>query len=94
MPTSAEQAEVVIEQLLSMVVKVIQRSNMHQKIAILDNEIAWEGSLNILSHRDTEEHMRRFEGQSAIEIVFFTTANASFLPSPYILLHIYSLLFD
>jgi len=40
---------------------------MHQKVAIIDNDIAWEGSLNILSHRDTGEQMRRFAGQSAIE---------------------------
>ncbi len=43
------------------------RSNMHQKIAIIDNAIAWEGSLNILSHKDTEEHMRRLTGEKTIE---------------------------
>jgi hypothetical protein len=40
---------------------------MHQKVAIMDSAIAWEGSLNILSHKDTAEHMRRFEGNSTIE---------------------------
>ncbi|MCI0614792.1 AAA domain-containing protein [bacterium] len=63
----AEQAEIVIEQLRSIGAKVFERRSMHQKVAILDNAIAWEGSLNILSHRDTQEHMRRFEGPSAIE---------------------------
>lgn len=63
----ATQADVVIKQLCSIGAKVIERRKMHQKIAILDNAIAWEGSLNILSHRDTGEHMRRFEGPSAIE---------------------------
>ncbi len=63
----ANQAEVVIRQLRSIGVKVIERRNMHQKVAIIDNAIAWEGSLNILSHRDTGEQMRRFEGASAIE---------------------------
>lgn len=63
----ANQADVVIEQLRGIGAKVIERRNMHQKVAILDNVIAWEGSLNILSHRDTGEQMRRFEGQSGIE---------------------------
>jgi hypothetical protein len=63
----ANQADVVIKQLRSIGVKVIERRNMHQKVAIVDNAIAWEGSLNILSHRDTGEQMRRFEGPSAIE---------------------------
>lgn len=46
---------------------VIERHSMHQKVAIIDGTIAWEGSLNILSHKDTEEQMRRFEGQSTVE---------------------------
>lgn len=64
------QAKIVIEQLRGIGATVIER-RMHQKIAIMDNAILWEGSLNILSRQDAgehiEEHMRRFEGQSAIE---------------------------
>ncbi len=63
----ANQAEIVIRQLSAIGAKVIERHKMHQKVAILDNTIAWEGSLNILSHLDTEEHMRRFVGPSIIE---------------------------
>lgn len=63
----ANQADIVIDQLRSIGVMVIERRSMHQKVAIIDDTIAWEGSLNILSHKDTEEHMRRFEGQSTIE---------------------------
>ena len=63
----ANQADIVIEQLRGIGVAVIERRSMHQKIAIIDDAIAWEGSLNILSHKDTEEHMRRFEGLSTIE---------------------------
>ncbi|MGO9018760.1 MAG: AAA domain-containing protein [Syntrophobacteraceae bacterium] len=63
----ANQAEIVIDQLSSMGVNVIERRSMHQKVAIIDDDIAWEGSLNILSHKDTEEHMRRFEGRSTVE---------------------------
>lgn len=61
------QAEVVIDQLRKIGAKVIERRSMHQKVAIVDNAIAWEGSLNILSHKDSGEHMRRFEERSAIE---------------------------
>ncbi len=63
----ANQADIVIDQLRSIDVNVVERRSMHQKIAIIDDNIAWEGSLNILSHRDTEEHMRRFEGPSTVE---------------------------
>lgn len=63
----ANQADIVIDQLRSIGVSVIERRSMHQKIAIIDDAVAWEGSLNILSHRDTEEHMRRFEGLSTVE---------------------------
>lgn len=48
-------------------VNVIEHRNMHQKVVILDNDVAWEGNLNIFSHRDNGEQMRRFTGQSAIE---------------------------
>lgn len=63
----ANQADIVIDQLRSISVNVIERRSMHQKVAIVDDLIAWEGSLNILSHKDTEEHMRRFEGLSIVE---------------------------
>jgi hypothetical protein len=63
----ANQADIVIDRLRSIGVNVIERQSMHQKVAIIDNATAWEGSLNILSHKDTEEHMRRFEGGSTIE---------------------------
>jgi predicted nucleic acid-binding Zn-ribbon protein len=63
----AEEARRVIEALQQLGVVVIQRSKMHQKIALIDGCIAWEGSLNILSHRDTGEHMRRLPYQKTVE---------------------------
>ena len=63
----ASQSGTVVGQFRSIGVKVIERRNMHQKVAIIDNDVAWEGSLNILSHRDSGEQMRRFTGQSTIE---------------------------
>lgn len=35
------------------------RPDIHAKLAIIDEAILWEGSLNILSHRHTTERMRR-----------------------------------
>ncbi len=65
----ANQAGVVIDQFRSIGVTVVERRSMHQKVAIIDDTIAWEGSLNILSHKDSGEQMRRFEGPSAVEEV-------------------------
>jgi len=63
----ANQADIVVDQLRSIGVSVVEKDRMHQKVAIIDDTIAWEGSLNILSHKDTGEHMRRFEGLSTVE---------------------------
>lgn len=65
-----EQSEMVISSLRGIGVKVIEgyrASRKHFKTAIIDNRILWDGSLNILSHKDTEEHMWRYEGVSAVE---------------------------
>jgi superfamily I DNA and/or RNA helicase len=63
----AEQADIVIEKLRRMGCKVLEKRSMHQKVAIFDTSIVWEGSLNILSHQDTGEQMRRFEGKDSVE---------------------------
>ncbi len=48
------------------------RGNDHRKLAILDREILWEGSLNILSQTHSREIMRRIEGDKyALEIFEF-----------------------
>jgi len=41
--------------------------HVHRKLAIIDRSILWEGSLNILSQRDSIEHMRRFEGKETAQ---------------------------
>lgn len=41
---------------------ILLRGNHHRKIAIIDREILWEGSLNILSQNYSLEIMRRVEG--------------------------------
>jgi hypothetical protein len=40
---------------------------VHRKLAIIDRGILWEGSLNILSQRDSHEIMRRFEGKETAQ---------------------------
>jgi superfamily I DNA and/or RNA helicase/ssDNA-binding Zn-finger/Zn-ribbon topoisomerase 1 len=57
----------VLEHMKSIGVEVTERKRLHEKIGIIDRSIAWEGSLNILSHRDSSEQMRR--------LPFATTAN-------------------
>lgn len=43
---------------------------IHEKVAIIDRGILWEGSLNILSHRASNEMMRRIEHQdSAMQVM-------------------------
>ncbi len=62
----------VVEQMQKIGVDVIERERVHQKVAIIDRKIAWEGSLNILSHRDTHEQMRRLPYVKAVnELIRF-----------------------
>lgn len=61
--------EEVVTYLKNIGAVVVQRRGMHQKVAILDHDIVWEGSLNILSHRNTQEQMRRLQGVKTVEEV-------------------------
>jgi hypothetical protein len=57
------QAEEEIKNFESMEIKVLPLSgHFHRKLAVIDRNVLWEGSLNILSQRDSHEIMRRFEG--------------------------------
>lgn len=55
------QAEMVFDGLKAIGVQIVERRGLHQKFAFIDRQIAWEGSLNILSQGEgrTTEHMRR-----------------------------------
>lgn len=55
--------EEVINHLSKIGVRVVFKSRMHEKIAVIDRNITWYGSLNILSHQNTTESMTRFEGE-------------------------------
>ncbi|MBO8141517.1 MAG: AAA family ATPase [Firmicutes bacterium] len=56
-----------LEQLRQLGIVVDLRADMHEKMAIIDGEILWHGSLNILSHRDTSESMLRVHSRALCE---------------------------
>ena len=49
---------------------VLLSGNHHRKIAILDRNILWEGSLNILSQSNSREIMRRIENKETVTQMF------------------------
>ncbi len=58
-----EQAEFEVQRFERIGVQVlICAGNHHRKLAIIDREVLWEGSLNILSQLHSREIMRRIEG--------------------------------
>ncbi len=57
------QSEEQIQELEAVGIQVfLCRGNHHRKLAIIDRNILWEGSLNILSQMKSREFMRRIEG--------------------------------
>lgn len=56
---STEDVAAVLQRLREGGIAVDLRAKMHEKIAILDGDILWHGSLNVLSHRNTTESMLR-----------------------------------
>ena len=59
----AVQPEVIglIQTLTESGVKVIEKPNIHQKFAVIDQNIVWYGSINFLSFGTSEESVMRFE---------------------------------
>lgn len=67
------QAAEGIATLQSLSITVLYTSRLHRKLAIIDHEILWEGSLNILSQTDSCEVMRRtVSADSVREMIRFT----------------------
>jgi len=56
-----DDATEAISKLQHMGVQVLYTGNHHRKVAILDRQILYEGSLNILSQSNSSEIMRRIE---------------------------------
>ena len=54
-------------------IEVLRTVGHHRKLAIIDEAILWEGSLNILSQNDSCEVMRRIKSDDAVrEMLRFT----------------------
>ena len=54
-------------------IEVLRTIGHHRKLAIIDDNVLWEGSLNILSQYDSCEVMRRIKSDVAVkEMVMFT----------------------
>lgn len=67
-----EQAAQAVNVLQSIGVTVFMTVGHHRKIAIVDDDILWEGSLNILSQNDSCEIMRRVQSPGLVQqIVHF-----------------------
>ncbi len=66
-----EQAELAIQYFERLGVQVfICKGSHHRKLAIVDREILWEGSLNILSQAYSREIMRRIESHVLAKQMF------------------------
>ncbi len=61
-----EQSHQAVQAMQSIGVTVLFTVKHHRKLAIIDNEILWEGSLNILSYYDSCEVMRRSHSQALV----------------------------
>ncbi len=71
-PRMKYEAEAAVSALQALGVQVLYTDNHHRKLAIIDNLILWEGSLNILSQAVSSEVMRRLESEAlANEMVDF-----------------------
>lgn len=69
--TMEEQSEAEICRFEALGVQVLLcRGNHHRKLAILDRQILWEGSLNILSQVKSREIMRRIESKEVATEMF------------------------
>lgn len=67
------EAQGSLAQLRHLGIQVIYTENHHRKLAIIDRNILWEGSLNILSHCKSKEMMRRTESPAlAWQMIRFT----------------------
>ena len=72
----AIQAENAVAAMQDIGIRVLYTVKHHRKLAIIDEEVLWEGSLNILSQGDSCEIMRRtYSGAVAEEMARFIGAN-------------------
>ncbi len=65
-PIFYEQVLWAIGEMQSIGIEVFMTVGHHRKLAIIDDEIIWEGSLNILSQNDSCEIMRRIKSKKIV----------------------------
>lgn len=58
-PADRVKEKEAIRNLQELGIEIAFRENIHQKLAVIDNNIAWSGSLNILQHIKSHELMTR-----------------------------------
>ena len=58
--------EALIDKLRAIEVHVTAKALIHEKLAIIDGRILWDGSLNYLSHRNTRERANRFASREVV----------------------------
>lgn len=63
-PEYRMQAQIAVEKMQSIGIQVLYTVKHHRKLAVIDRRVTWEGSLNILSHSDSCEIMRRIDSES------------------------------
>lgn len=69
-----QEAELSIDLLQNAGISILFTGGHHRKIAIIDRELLWEGSLNILSQNDSCEVMRRIKSTAlAVQMIEFLT---------------------
>lgn len=66
-PDEGENYQDLVQRLRAMQIKVHTKTEMHEKIVFIDDNIAYFGSLNVLSHGNTTECMQRILSPSAIK---------------------------
>lgn len=70
------QAQDTINMLLDLGVGVLFTGGHHRKLAIIDRNVLWEGSLNILSQNSSCEIMRRIDSRLiALQMLAFIKLN-------------------
>ncbi len=63
MGTYQRKARALIDDLRREGITVRIREKMHEKVILIDDRLVWQGSLNLLSYKNTTEHMQRMVGQ-------------------------------
>ena len=62
-----EDMKEAIRRLQALGAHVSFKKDVHMKVVVIDKHIVWDGSLNIMSHNNTRERMRRFLKSIEIE---------------------------